>query len=309
MAIGSDRSGLGEVVEVGGGIHAYVQHDGSWWINNTGFLTGSNGVVSIDTCSTEARTRAYLAAIEQVSDRPVRTVINTHHHGDHTFGNYLFPGATIVGQERSRAALRAWGTPRPAPYWTDVDWGGIELAPPFLTFEESINVYVDDLLCEVRHLGHPAHTNNDAIVWIPERKVLFAGDLVFNGGTPFVFQGSVAGALETLAYLGGLGAEVVVPGHGQVGGPELFGTVSRYLAFVQDVAARGVVAGVSPLEAALATDLGEFAGLLDSERIVGNLHRAYSEERGEPWGIALDADAALTDMVTFNGGRPLSCHA
>ncbi|HEY0698844.1 MAG TPA: MBL fold metallo-hydrolase, partial [Micromonospora sp.] len=82
-----------------------------------------------------------------------------------------------------------------------------------------------------------------------------------------------------------------------------------YLRFVQDVAARGVAAGVSPLEAALETDLGEFAELLDSERIVGNLHRAYSEARGEPWGAPIDAIAALGDMVTYNGGQPLTCRA
>ena len=88
-------------MEVSDGIYAYVQHDGSWWINNTGFLVGSHGVVSIDACSTEVRTRAYLDTIAQVNKQPVRTLVNIHHHGDHTFGNYLFPGATIVGQERS----------------------------------------------------------------------------------------------------------------------------------------------------------------------------------------------------------------
>jgi len=89
-------AGFGRAVEVGEGIYAYVQPDGTWWINNTGILVGSSGVVSIDSCATEARTRAYLAAIAEISDQPVRTLINTHHHGDHTFGNYLFPTATIV---------------------------------------------------------------------------------------------------------------------------------------------------------------------------------------------------------------------
>ena len=305
----SGRVGLGQAVEVSEDVYAYVQHDGSWWINNTGFLVGSRGVVSIDASSTTARTRAYLDTIATVSDRPVRTLINTHHHGDHTFGNYLFPSATIVGQERSRAAIQAWGLPRSAPYWTEVEWGDVELAPPFLTFDESVTVYVDELRCEVRHLGLPAHTDNDAIVWLPERKVLFSGDLLFNGVTPFVVQGSVGGMLETLAEVERLGAEVIVPGHGPVCGPEVIGYVTSYLRFVQDVATQGVAAGIPPLEAALDADLGEFADLLDRERIVGNLHRAYAEERGEPWGAPLDAAGALDDMVTFNGGKPLTCDA
>jgi len=303
------HAGPGIVAEVSDGVYAYVQPDGSWWINNTGFLVGSAGVVSVDTCSTQARTAAYLDVIASITDQPVRTLVNTHHHGDHTFGNYLLPGATIVGQERSRAAMQAWGLPRSAPYWTEVDWGPIELAPPFLTFGEAVTVYVDDLRCEVRHLGRPAHTDNDAVVWVPERKLLFSGDLLFKGGTPFVAQGSVAGALETLDELERLGAETIVPGHGPVCGPEVIDEVRRYLRFVQDVAVRGVADELAPLQAALDTDLGEFAGLLDRERIVGNLYRAYSEARGEPRGAQIDTAAALADMVAFNGGEPLTCHA
>ena len=304
-----DGRSPGEAVEVSEDVYAYVQPDGSWWINNTGFLVGSTGVVSIDSCSTQSRTTAYLETIGGISDQPVRTLINTHHHGDHTFGNYLFPTATIVGQERSRAALQAWGLPRSAPFWTDVEWGDVQLAPPFLTFDQQVTVHVDDLRCEVRHLGMPAHTDNDAVVWLPERKVLFSGDLLFKDVTPFVVQGSVAGMLETLALVEELGAETVVPGHGRVCGPEVFREVAGYLRFVQRVAAGGVAAGISPLEAALDADLGEYADLLDAERIVGNLHRAYAEERGEPWGAPLDAAAALAVIVTYNGGRPLTCQA
>ena len=85
--------GRPEVQEVSPGVYAYVQPDGTWWINNTGFLLGPQGVISIDTCSTQRRTRAYLRAIESVTPAPVRAVVNTHHHGDHTFGNCLLPGA------------------------------------------------------------------------------------------------------------------------------------------------------------------------------------------------------------------------
>ena len=76
--------------EVSDCVFAYIQPDGTWWINNTGFLTGPQGVISIDTCSTERRTRAYRVAIAAITPAPVRAVVNTHHHGDHTFGNALF---------------------------------------------------------------------------------------------------------------------------------------------------------------------------------------------------------------------------
>ncbi|HEY8045039.1 MAG TPA: MBL fold metallo-hydrolase, partial [Streptosporangiaceae bacterium] len=72
-----------ETQEVAEGVWAYIQPDGTWWINNTGFLAGPQGVISIDACSTERRTRAYQAAIAEVTRDPVRAVVSTHHHGDH----------------------------------------------------------------------------------------------------------------------------------------------------------------------------------------------------------------------------------
>ncbi len=187
-------------------------------------------------------------------------------------------------------ASGAWGLPRSAPNWTPVDWGDIELEPPFLTYADRVTVWVDELRCEVVHCGTPAHTTNDSYVWVPDRKLLFSGDLVFNGGTPFLVQGSVQGALLALERLSGLGAETIVPGHGPVCGPEVIASVTAYVLFVQDVAARGKAAGLSPLEVARETDLGEFAGLLDPERLVGNLHRAYAELDGAAPGTPLELD-------------------
>jgi cyclase len=65
----------------------------------------------IDACATERRTRAFIDEIAHVTDRPVRTLVNTHHHGDHTHGNHLFPGAAIVAHERTREEVIAAGEP------------------------------------------------------------------------------------------------------------------------------------------------------------------------------------------------------
>ncbi len=299
------------VQEVSAGVYAYVQPDGTWWINNTGFLTGPQGVISIDTCSTERRTRAYQAAIAAVTPAPVRTVLNTHHHGDHTFGNCLFPGAAIVAHERARAEAIAFGPPRDLAFWDGPDWGDLSLDPPFVTFTDQIAVHAGDLRADVRYVGTAAHTTNDSIVWIPDRSVLFCGDLIFNGGTPFLLMGSVTGAVNVLEQvLRPIGAQTIVPGHGPVfhdDGP-LDATLD-YLRFVLDVAGQAVAVGVPPLDAARNTDLGRFADWPDAERIVGNLHRACAELRGAPRGAPVNIVAALGDMVTYNGGAPLSCLA
>jgi cyclase len=303
--------GRPEVQEVSAGVYAYVQPDGTWWINNTGFLTGPQGVISVDACSTERRTRAYQAAIAAVTPAPVRTVLNTHHHGDHTFGNCLFPGAAIVAHEQARAEAIAFGPPRDLFFWDGPDWGDLSLDPPFVTFTDQIAVHAGDLRADVRHVGTAAHTTNDSIVWIPDRSVLFCGDLIFNGGTPFLLMGSVTGAVDVLEQvLRPLGAQTIVPGHGPVfhdDGP--IDATLDYLRFVLDVAGQAVAAGVPPLDAARDTDLGRFADWPDAERIVGNLHRACAEMRGTRRGAPVDIVAALADMVTYNGGAPLSCLA
>jgi cyclase len=300
------------VEQVAPDVYAYLQPDGTWWLNNTGFVTGRGGVLAIDACATERRTRALLDTIAAHSPQPVRTLVNTHHHGDHTHGNYLFAraGATLVGHERCRDEILAAGLPgaRHAAVWEAPEWGALELAAPTLTFRDAVTVCVDDLRCEVSYVGTAAHTDNDCVVWIPDSSVLFAGDLVFNGGTPFVLMGSAAGALTAVAALRDFDAERIVPGHGPVCDPGAIEPTLDYLRFVTEVARAGHAAGRPPLEQARRTDLGPFARLTDPERIVGNLHRAYAELNGVPPGARIDVPAALADMVAYNGGR-LHCHA
>jgi cyclase len=311
-APGHVHAGLGpaRVQEVSDGVFAYIQPDGTWFINNTGFLVGTKGVTSVDACSTERRTRDYLAAIADRSPQPVRTLINTHHHGDHTHGNYLFGDATIVAHERCREEVLAAGLPYFPGIFTDVEWGDVQLAPPFLTYQDGVTLYVDDLRCRIRHVGVPAHTTNDSIVWLPDRSVLFSGDLIFNGGTPFMLMGSITGAIEALEHvLKPLFPETIVPGHGEVCGPEAIDAVLGYLRFVLQVAHDGREAGLTPLQAALETDLGPYADLPDQERLVGNLHRAYAELDGAAPGSPLNILTVFADMLTYNGGNPLRCLA
>ena len=306
-----------ELIEVADGVYAYVQPDGSWYINNTGFVVGPSSVISIDGCSTERRTRAYLDRIATVSPAPVSMLINTHHHGDHTYGNSLFGTATIIAQEKCRDEMIAFGPPGNTGIWEPVDWGNVTLAPPTLTFADRVRLWSGDRPLEVSYVGQAAHTSNDSLVWLPEQEVLFCGDLLFNGGTPFLLMGSLRGAIDVLTnVVAPIPARGIVPGHGAPCDHQLIGTVVGYLEFVLAIAQRGIDAGLSPLETARQTDLGEYDGWLDRERIVGNLHRAYADlgaaggaDGSSADGSSVDVIAALTDMIAYNGGQPLSCYA
>jgi cyclase len=295
--------------EVSAGVFAYVQLDGSWGLNNTGFIVAGDSVLAIDTCFTERRSRWFKEAIERTAPgKPVKTLVNTHHHGDHTHGNWVFgPNVTIVGHERCRDEVIAAGHFTTALF-PGVEWGEIRIAPPNLTFSDRLTLWADELRIELIYMG-VAHTTNDIVAWLPDRGVLYTGDLVFNGGTPFVMMGSVAGSLEALARLKELGAKTLVPGHGPVCGPEAIEANEEYLRFVQDTARRGLEAGLSPLEAARETDLGRFADLLDRERLVGNLHRAYAELSGGERGAPLPLPAVVADMVAYNDGQMPRCLA
>jgi glyoxylase-like metal-dependent hydrolase (beta-lactamase superfamily II) len=301
-----------ELVEVAPGAFAYVQPDGSWMVNNTGVVTGEDGeYLLVDTTSTEARNRALLATVEKISAQAPRALVNTHHHGDHTFGNWLMPQATpIIAHVTCREDVLAAGLVA-AQVLTGPDYGHLEIRPPDVTFTGRMTLHLAEREVELIHVG-PAHTRSDVLVWLPEQRTLFAGDLAFAGGQPFLAEGSVAGYPRALGVIRDLQPEVLVPGHGpvcrgdQVG--SLLDDMAEYTAFVDAVAREGHAAGRSPLEAATAAADNRFAGWQESERLVGNLHRAYSELDGHPLGAQLSLAAVWPDMVAFHGG-PLGCYA
>jgi cyclase len=289
------------VDEVAPGVFAYIQPDGTWFINNTGFIIGSDGVILIDTCSTET--------IRTLTDVPIRTVVNTHHHGDHTHGNYLTAPAPIIAHRGCRTLLKAIGIMYYEEAFSQPDWGSLQFAPPTITFDSRLDLWSDDRLVELHYIGNVAHTTNDVVAWLPEERVLFTGDLVFNQGTPFLLMGSIPGSLTAIETMRAFDAKVIVPGHGPVCTPAEFDIIERYLQMIQAVAVAAVDAGQTPLEAAREVDLGEFAALSDSERLVGNLHRAMAELRGPEANAAMSIPEAIRDMIIFNGGKLLHCLA
>ncbi|HEY7916378.1 MAG TPA: MBL fold metallo-hydrolase [Acidimicrobiales bacterium] len=299
---------LHELVE---GVHAWIQPDGTWWINNAGAVIGTGETMVIDTCATEERTRRFLAAVGEAADgRPIRVAANTHDHGDHTHGNCLLPSnAVLVGHESTRRRMLRDPTIDAAPrQWDPVpDWGKVSRRPPTIVTRSELTVYAGDRRVDLVHPGRVAHTQGDLVAWLPDERILFAGDLVFHGLTPLVFAGSVRGALESLDWLAGFGADWIVPGHGPIVGKAAVESVladhERYYRFVLRTAERGRHEGLNALETAQQADLGEFAAWADAERLVLNLHRADAESAGG----SMDVGRAFDDAMVWNGG-PLTTH-
>lgn len=206
---------------------------------NVGFLVGDTGVVVVDDQYADVAP-AVLEQIKSVTDKPIRYLINTHYHADHTGGNQTFkPIAEIVAHESVRPRLLDF--PRvvqatfpdkikalqteidaikdPADRYRDAltrDIGIMQFflesvqgfdpataAPPGLTFDSKITIWAGAQPAEVFHLG-PGHTDGDSVVWFRTEKVLHTGDLLFNGMVPFIDAaggGSAHGYLRSLDRL------------------------------------------------------------------------------------------------------------
>ncbi|WP_369371209.1 MBL fold metallo-hydrolase [Promicromonospora sp. Populi] len=291
-------------IRLADGVWAYVQPPGGWMVNNMGVVETSIGNISIDTTSTERRMRAYLRTMREATGRDLRYIIYTHSHPDHSNGASMVPDADVIAHREVAAELQRL-QPVPSHVFTPFVQGNIRPRPPTVVFDDSLTLHAGSHTVRIVHPGGTAHTKGDAYVWLPETRVLFAGDLIFHGGTPFLMSGSPRGWLAALEGLRALRPSVVVPGHGDIGGPELIDEVADYLRFVVEAAASARARGLSPLQAARQLDLARFAGLLDPERIVGNLHQAYGELDGTP----VDPGTVFQEMYEFNGKRPLECHA
>ena len=300
------------VDELTSGVYAYVQPVGGWMVNNCGVVVdGSGTAVLVDTTSTERRNRAVLAEVARVSTGAPKALVNTHHHPDHTYGNgFLPPETVVIGHDKCREEVLAAGL-EATKVITAPDYGALTLRPPELTFADRLTLHLQEFPVELRYAGR-AHTSNDVVVWLPEQQILFAGDLAFAGGQPFLLEGSVAGFRRAIAQMRELAPSVLVPGHGPVRrGDEvgqLLDAMDSYVGYVADVAAESFAAGLRPLEAAQKHRDNPYSGWAETERFVGNLHRAYSELSGNPIDTRLTVPSVWPDMVTFHGG-PIPCHA
>lgn len=292
------------MVAVADGVYAHIQPDGGWYLNNAVLITGPGAALTIDTAATEARTRAYREAIAAVTDAPVRTVVATHHHGDHTHGNHLFPQAAVIGHAYCRERIARGDYHAVLGLFTGPDWGDIRPAPPTVTFRDTLTLWSGDRRVDLRHPGRTAHTAGDVYAWLPDDRVLVSGDLVFNGGTPLLAEGSPSGLARTLEELGELDPAVIVPGHGAPAGPEVLTEMLEYLTWLQALARDAHAEGLTPLAAARAADPGRWSELREPERLVANLHSCYADLDGTTPDLA----SLAADMLELNGG-PLVCHA
>jgi glyoxylase-like metal-dependent hydrolase (beta-lactamase superfamily II) len=265
--------------------------------SNAGFVRDPRGTVVIDAMQNEPLAARLLAAVRAAVPGPIRTLVNTHVHGDHVFGNPAFPADTqILAHSRCRAAmaeaLRAAGVGEGAPLpesivmaltfganLTDLvpeedatgraffRWryeagglAGARLRLPTVTVERECTLHLAGRRLILRHLG-PGHSESDLIAWFPDDGVVFVADLVFHGRFPWLGDSDVAAWIARLEEVAGLGACVVVPGHGDPVTPAEVLAFRDLLRAVQGAAAAAAQTGLGEAEAVAAARLPAYAGL------------------------------------------------
>jgi len=220
--------------DLGGGIYMLEGFGG-----NIGVSVGEDGIILIDD-EYAPLTEKIVAALRTLSDRPIRFVINTHWHGDHTGGNENLGemGALILSHDNAREIL-ALGTIDEA--------SGERVLPapeslPVVTFNDTVTFHMNGQTVHAFHI-EPAHTNGDVVVHFIEADVIHTGDAYFNGFYPFIdveHGGSVNGMIafyDRLLEMAGPETKIM-PGHGPVADRE---DVRRYQAMLKTV--RDRVAG------------------------------------------------------------------
>ena len=292
MPIPSWKSGLQEVAP---NVFAYIHSGVGWDICNSGFIVGDDGVLVIDAMMVASQVRLYMEEIRKVTDKPIRYVVNTHHHVDHSFGNQFYLPAEIVSHRGCREALITRGADvgmlsERYPHYRD-DWAEARLTPASITYEDKMIVHLGGKVIELLHPG-PAHTYGDTLVYLPEDKVLFTGDVAFHYLTPLARDGHISNWIKVAnGILNHLDATTLIPGHGPVSGKEVVSATLKYLRLVKRKSRSHFQRGASVEDTSRAIPLGEYADWVEPERVMVNVQRLYQEFRGElPKARAMASD-------------------
>jgi cyclase len=218
--------------ELADGVWVWLQPGGETGVSNAGVIADDDGLTVVDTLMVRSQWEPFAEAVEALAasaGRPVKRVVLTHAHVDHVGGTARFRNAAV--------------------YATPVTSSLLDQAMPIDAYKAFMPAFTDefDELAEIgtRPVSHlvdgaanltpriellPAdgHTPGDLMVLVADVDVLFAGDLCFFGVTPLAFQGDPARWADVLEAVADL-ADVIVPGHGPVGGEEEVRTLQTYL--------------------------------------------------------------------------------
>ncbi len=239
-------------------VYVYQQQGGTGLLNagisNAGLFVGDDSLVAFDALGFPIQTKSFIAAAKKVGGgKPFAQLINSHHHGDHVAGNQFFVPAQILSHPYCRQEV-VKAVPTTPPSWPKQEGlaDGTEvrkLVPPSVTFEDHLTYYVGGNVVEF-HFAGPAHTWGDIMAYLPQHKILFAADLAFFHLVPYAHNGHITKWLEAVDKIMKMDVDVIVPGHGPVGGKKELTDMAEYFRVLKAEAKKRYDAGMSAGKAA-----------------------------------------------------------
>lgn len=208
---------------------------------NVAFIVSGEGVILVDAPMLPKQARHWLKEIQKRTGEPVRYIINTDHHRAHIVGNQHFPGASVIAHENAWKEMRSYGDsfrtrllnmyrdrmPDAVAEWEE----SLQIVKPQITFTNRSVMFKGDK--EIHLIAVGGHTPATSVVYLPNERLLFAGDVVVTNRPPFLSQGNTKEWLEALTYLRKLRCDILIPGHGELTGKEATQKMSEYLRMVR----------------------------------------------------------------------------
>jgi len=231
-------SAFADLTKLSDNVYAYVgEKDASpshSFAANAGIVIGRDGVLVVDTLISAKEGERFLADIRKITKKPIKYVVNTHTHLDHAFGNCVFAelGATVISHSADKVLLAKSGADilknAEAYGLKPEDLAGTAIVLPAMTFSERMSIDLGGVDIELIRTA-PSHTDGSLVVWLPQQKILFSGDILFTDFHPFMADGDLTGWGKTIDNLLTMDVERIIPGHGPLSSKKDLQEMKAYL--------------------------------------------------------------------------------
>jgi glyoxylase-like metal-dependent hydrolase (beta-lactamase superfamily II) len=304
----SDRSAAAHLRPLAEGVYAWIGAGGD---SNAGAIDTPDGILAIDAQQNERLAREFAGALREQLGKPLRSLINTHYHADHTAGNSVIAGdAPIVAHDRTLARLNKLLGPTRSGGWTvteiatkaalfygeniselvsttdpawkffearfaPVEYHTLRIKPPTETFADRYAFHLPAETVSLEYCG-PAHCDGDIFIQLEKQKVVFLGDLFFHERFPWLGDCDLDGWIATLDRVLALDCTIVIPGHGPPTGLKELASFRNLLRDIRAAVAAAIRSGASESAAAREVTLPRYAALPRYEQwLAFNIRAAY----------------------------------
>lgn len=201
---------------------------------NAGIIIGKEFCIVVDSLISAKEAKRFIKDIETVTKKPVKYLVNTHYHLDHAYGNCEFSkmGVTIISHKNCMENIRKTGDAALKNVGiyglSEEDMAGTIVSCPTMAFNESMTIDLGNITVELRYI-RPSHSTGSIIVYIPQDKVLFTGDMLFTDYHPYMGDGNVEEWVKLIDGVMELDAQKIVPGHGPLSSKKDLIDMKEYL--------------------------------------------------------------------------------